>query len=83
MWGTPHSFRSRLPCLPVSSSRARWKPYFVLGLPRALGAVLILIVALAAVAALVALIWAPSQQWYASAPHSFRLFNENLHPWLA
>ena len=43
---------------------------FRLGLPRALGAVLILVAALAAVGGLVAFIWTPSQQWYASAPHT-------------
>src|SRR6202050_5332075 len=36
---------------------------FRLGLPRALGAVLILVLALAAVAGLVALIWAPGPAW--------------------
>jgi predicted PurR-regulated permease PerM len=51
-----------------------------LGLPRGLGAVLILIMALAAVAGLVALIWTPSQQWYASAPHTLSVIQRKFTP---
>src|ERR1700689_4384233 len=53
---------------------------FRLGLPRGLGAVLILIMALAAVAGLVALIWTPSQQWYASAPHTLTVIQRKFTP---
>jgi predicted PurR-regulated permease PerM len=53
---------------------------FRLGLPRGLGAVLILIIALAAVAGLVALIWTPSQQWYASAPHTLSVIQRKFTP---
>jgi predicted PurR-regulated permease PerM len=53
---------------------------FRLGLPRGIGAVLILIVALAAVAGLVALIWTPSQQWYASAPHTLSIIQKKFTP---
>jgi predicted PurR-regulated permease PerM len=53
---------------------------FRLGLPRGLGAVLILITALAAVAGLVALIWSPSQQWYASAPHTLSVIQRKFTP---
>ncbi len=53
---------------------------FRLGLPRSLGAVLILIAALAAVAGLVALIWTPSQQWYASAPHTLSVIQRKFTP---
>ncbi|MEO7205213.1 MAG: AI-2E family transporter [Steroidobacteraceae bacterium] len=51
-----------------------------LGLPRGIGAVLILIVALAAVAGLVALVWTPSQQWYASAPHTLSVIQRKFTP---
>ena len=53
---------------------------FRLGLPRGLSALLILIAALAAVAGLVALIWAPSQQWYASAPHTLSVIQRKFTP---
>jgi predicted PurR-regulated permease PerM len=53
---------------------------FRLGFPRGLGAVLILITALAAVAGLVALIWTPSQQWYASAPHTLSVIQKKFTP---
>jgi predicted PurR-regulated permease PerM len=53
---------------------------FRLGLPRGLSAVLILIMALAAVAGLVALIWTPSQQWYASAPHTLSVIQRKFTP---
>jgi predicted PurR-regulated permease PerM len=51
-----------------------------LGLPRGLGAVLILVTALAAVAGLVALVWTPSQQWYASAPHTLNVIQRKFTP---
>ena len=53
---------------------------FRVGLPRGLGAVLILIMALAAVAALVAFLWTPSQQWYASAPHTLSVIQRKFTP---
>ncbi len=51
-----------------------------LGLPRGLSAVLILIAALAAVSGLIALMWAPSQQWYASAPHTLTVIQKKFTP---
>jgi predicted PurR-regulated permease PerM len=53
---------------------------FRLGLPRGLGAVLILVMALAAVAGFVALVWTPSQQWYASAPHTLNVIQRKFTP---
>ena len=53
---------------------------FRLGLPRGLSALLILVAALAAVAGLVALIWTPSQQWYASAPHTLSVIQRKFTP---
>jgi predicted PurR-regulated permease PerM len=53
---------------------------FRLGLPRGLGAVLILVTALAAVAGLVALMWTPSQQWYAAAPHTLTVIQRKFTP---
>jgi predicted PurR-regulated permease PerM len=53
---------------------------FRLGLPRGLGAVLILVMALAAVGGLVALMWTPSQQWYASAPHTLTVIQRKFTP---
>jgi predicted PurR-regulated permease PerM len=53
---------------------------FRLGLPRGLSALLISIAALAAVAGLVALIWTPSQQWYASAPHTLSVIQRKFTP---
>jgi predicted PurR-regulated permease PerM len=53
---------------------------FRLGLPRGLGAVTILILALAAVAGLVAMVWGPSQQWYASAPHTLSVIQKKFTP---
>jgi predicted PurR-regulated permease PerM len=53
---------------------------FRVGLPRGIGAVLILIVALAAVAGLVAMVWTPSQQWYASAPHTLSVIQRKFTP---
>lgn len=53
---------------------------FRFGVPRAIGAVLILILALSAVAGLVALVWTPSQQWYASAPHTLSVIQRKFTP---
>ena len=53
---------------------------FRLGLPRGVGAVLILVAALAAVGGLVALIWTPSQEWYASAPHTLSVIQRKFTP---
>jgi predicted PurR-regulated permease PerM len=50
------------------------------GLPRGFGAVLILVLALGAVAGVIALIWTPSQQWYASAPHTLSLVQKKFSP---
>jgi predicted PurR-regulated permease PerM len=53
---------------------------FRLGVPRGFGAVLILGMALAAVGGLVALVWTPSQQWYASAPHTLSVIQRKFTP---
>jgi predicted PurR-regulated permease PerM len=53
---------------------------FRVGVPRGIGAVLILILALSAVAGLVALVWTPSQQWYASAPHTLSVIQRKFTP---
>jgi predicted PurR-regulated permease PerM len=53
---------------------------FRLGLTRALGALLIVILMLAAAAGLVALVWTPSQQWYASAPHTLAIIQKKVTP---
>jgi predicted PurR-regulated permease PerM len=53
---------------------------FRLGLPRALGALLIVVPMLAAAATLVALVWTPSQQWYASAPHTLATIQKKVTP---
>lgn len=50
------------------------------GLPRGLGALLILISALAAVAGMVAVLWTPSQQWYASAPSTLSVIQRKFTP---
>ena len=50
------------------------------GLPRAFGALLILVLALSAAAALVAVVWTPSQQWYASAPHILATIQRKVTP---
>ena len=51
-----------------------------LGVPRSLSAVLILIVVLSAFAGLVALIWNPAQDWYASAPHTLSVIQKKITP---
>lgn len=53
---------------------------FRLGLPRSISALLILVVAIAAAAGLVALMWAPSQQWYASAPKTLSVIQKKFTP---
>jgi predicted PurR-regulated permease PerM len=53
---------------------------FRLGLPRGLSALLILVVALGAAAGLIALVWTPSQQWYASAPHTLATIQKKVTP---
>ena len=53
---------------------------FRLGLPRGLSALLILFTALAAVGGLVALMWTPSQQWYAAAPHTLSIVQKKFTP---
>ena len=50
------------------------------GLPRALGAVLILMTALAAAAVMIVLFWTPSQQWYASAPQTLAMVQKKVTP---
>jgi predicted PurR-regulated permease PerM len=53
---------------------------FRLGVPRGLGAALILIATLAAAAGLIALVWTPSQQWYASAPRTMATIQRKITP---
>jgi predicted PurR-regulated permease PerM len=53
---------------------------FRCGLPRAFGALLILVLTLSAAAALVAVVWTPSQQWYASAPHTLATIQRKITP---
>jgi len=53
---------------------------FRLGLPRGLSAILILMAALGAAAGLVALVWTPSQQWYASAPRTLATIQRKITP---
>lgn len=51
-----------------------------LGVPRGISAVLILIVALSAFAGLIALVWNPAQDWYASAPHTLSVIQKKITP---
>jgi predicted PurR-regulated permease PerM len=53
---------------------------FRLGLPRAVGAALIVLAAISAVGGLVALVWTPSQQWYAAAPHTLSIIQKKFTP---
>jgi predicted PurR-regulated permease PerM len=53
---------------------------FRLGLPRGLSAVLILVATLAAATALAALVWAPGQQWFASAPRTLATIQKKVTP---
>jgi predicted PurR-regulated permease PerM len=50
------------------------------GIPRSVGAVLILVMATAAVAGLIAIMWTPCQQWYASAPHTLSEIQRKITP---
>jgi predicted PurR-regulated permease PerM len=62
----------------ILSSPVEW--LFRLGLPRGLSALLILVVTLAAASGLIALVWTPSQQWYASAPHTLITIQKKVTP---
>jgi predicted PurR-regulated permease PerM len=53
---------------------------FRLGLPRGFSALLILMMALSAAIGLVSLVWTPSQQWYASAPHTISVIQKKVTP---
>jgi predicted PurR-regulated permease PerM len=53
---------------------------FRLGLSRGSSALLILVLALSAAAGLVALVWNPTQQWYASAPHTLATIQKKVTP---
>ena len=53
---------------------------FRLGFPRGISALLILVMALAAVGALVAILWTPSQQWFASAPKTLSVVQKKFTP---
>ena len=50
------------------------------GVPRGLSSVFILILALAAIAGLVALLWSPAQEWYASAPQTLSVIQKKITP---
>jgi len=51
-----------------------------LGVPRGISAVLILIIALSAFVGLIALVWNPAQDWYASAPHTLAVIQKKITP---
>lgn len=51
-----------------------------IGVPRGLSALLILILALSAFAGLVAVVWNPAQDWYASAPHTLTVIQKKITP---
>jgi predicted PurR-regulated permease PerM len=51
-----------------------------LGVPRGLSSLFILVLALAAIAGLVALMWNPAQEWYASAPHTLSVIQKKVTP---
>jgi predicted PurR-regulated permease PerM len=53
---------------------------FRLGLSRGFSALLILMLAVSAAIGLVALVWTPSQQWYASAPHTLAIIQKKVTP---
>jgi predicted PurR-regulated permease PerM len=53
---------------------------FRAGVPRSVGAVLILVAAIAVAAGLIAIMWTPSQQWYASAPHTLAVIQRKVTP---
>jgi predicted PurR-regulated permease PerM len=53
---------------------------FRLGLPRGFSALLILMMALCAAVGLISMVWAPSQQWYASAPHTISVIQKKVTP---
>lgn len=53
---------------------------FRLGLPRAVSAFLILMLVLASAAGLVSLVWEPSHQWYAAAPHTLATIQRKVTP---
>jgi predicted PurR-regulated permease PerM len=51
-----------------------------LGVPRGLSAALILMLALGAIAGLGAMLWAPAQDWYASAPRTLSVIQKKIKP---
>jgi predicted PurR-regulated permease PerM len=62
----------------VLSGPVEW--LFRHSIPRGLSAVLILITGLAALVALLSTLWAPSQQWYASAPQTLAVIQKKFTP---
>ena len=50
------------------------------GLSRGLGALLMLVAVFIMVAGLVALLWNPAQEWYASAPHTLATIQKKITP---
>jgi len=53
---------------------------FRLHVPRSASATIILVIALALVAGLVNLMWAPTQQWFAAAPQTVKVIKRKLTP---
>ena len=62
----------------ILSSPVEW--LFRIGVPRGLGAFLILLSTLVAATGVIALMWAPSQEWYASAPHTLSVIQKKFTP---
>jgi predicted PurR-regulated permease PerM len=53
---------------------------FRVGVPRTVGAVLVLVTTIAIAIGLIAIMWTPSQQWYASAPHTLSVIQRKITP---
>ena len=51
-----------------------------LGLPRAIGAILIMLVLIGAAAGLVDFLWEPAQHWFEEAPHTVRVIAKKIRP---
>jgi predicted PurR-regulated permease PerM len=50
------------------------------GVPRSLGALVLLVVALSVLVAAIALLWKPAQYWYAEAPQTIRTIRHKIAP---
>jgi predicted PurR-regulated permease PerM len=51
-----------------------------LHIPRSISAIIILVIVLGASAAVLNLMWAPAQQWYAAAPQTMKVIKRKLNP---